>query len=141
LIYKEGTAKETGADNPEPGFSTSSKYFPAQLICIVAMIWVELLRAVDIALRKPKLSQGGFTQATASDEKFVPVIMISWLKAASPDGWEFQVTLPPSMDVIAGRGLETVTVANVADGATEGTAKEAGADNPPPGCGFSTSSE
>src|SRR5262245_44596843 len=105
------------------------------------MIWVELLRAVAIALRKPKLSQGGFTQATESDEQILPVMTVGWFKAGSPGGSYFHVTVPPSTDVITGRGLENVTVANVADDTTEGTGKEAGADNPPPGCGFSTSSE
>src|SRR5262249_31637377 len=99
---KEGTAKETGADKPTPGFSTSSEYVPAQLIWIVAMICVELLRTVDIVLRKPKLSQGGFIQTTASDETFVRGITNGWLKGASPGGWEFQVTFPPSTDVITG---------------------------------------
>jgi len=134
----EGTAKEAGEDTPLLGFSTSSKYVPAQLIGIVAMICVELLRTVDNALRKPKLSQGGFTHATASVEKFAPVITTGWLKAAL----EFQVAFPPSMDVITGAGSVTVTKAvNVVNVVADGTFREAGADKPPPGCGFSTSSE
>jgi hypothetical protein len=133
----EGTAKEAGEDTPLLGFSTSSKYVPAQLIGIVAMICVALLRTVD-ALRKPKLSQGGLTHATASVEKFAPVITTGWLKAVL----EFQVTFPPSMDVITGAGSVTVTKAvNVVNVVAEGTFRAAGADKPPPGCGFSTSSE
>src|SRR5262245_6150041 len=133
-----GTAKEAGEDTPLLGFSTSSKYVPAQLIGIVAMICVELLRTVDNALRKPKLSQGGFTHATASAEKFAPVITTGWLKVVL----EFQVTFPPSMDVITGAGSVTVTKAvNVVNVVAEGTFRAAGADKPPPGCGFSTSSE
>jgi len=101
------------------------------------MIWFELLRTVDTALRKPKLSQGGLTHATASDEKLLPVITIGWLKAAG--ALEFQATLPPSMDVITGAG--SVTVTKAANAAVVGTIRDAGADKPPPGCGFSTSSE
>jgi hypothetical protein len=135
-----GTAKGAGADTPLLGFSTSSKYVPAQFIGIVAVICVELLRTVDNALRKPKLSQGGFTHATASGEKFAPVMTTDWLKAAG--ALEFQLTFPASTDVITGAESVTVTKAvNVVDEAAEGTVRDAGADNPPPGCGFSTSSE
>src|SRR5262245_18074032 len=135
----EGTAKEAGEDTPLLGFSTSSKYVPAQLIGIVAMICVALLRTVDNALRKPKLSQGGFTHATASVEKFEPVITTGWLKAVL----EFPVTFPSSMDVITVAGSVTVTKAVnvVVNVVTEGTFRAAGADKPPPGCGFTTSSE
>ena len=71
------------------------------------MICVELLRTVVIALRKPKLSQGGFTHATAFGEKFVPAITTVWLKLAFGGELGFQVTFPPSTDVITGTGLET----------------------------------
>jgi len=69
------------------------------------MICVELLRAVVTAFRKPRLSQGGFTQATAFGEKSTPLMTTGWLNEELGGELGFHATRPASTVVMTGTGL------------------------------------
>src|SRR3954467_14465690 len=74
---------------------------------MVATIWVELLRTVASALRKPRLSHGGLNHAMASGEKFVPAIPTWALKKSLGGLFGLKVMFPALTEVMTATGLFT----------------------------------
>src|SRR5262249_33751292 len=102
---------------------------------IVAETCVELLAVLDEAFRKPRLSQARLTHTCAFGEKLFPVITTGWSTVVPPVPRGSKPTWLASIDVMTGEALDVGKAETEAD--TEGTANVAGAESPPPGCGFS----